>query len=41
MEKAQAKSPTGEAWYEFDYSTQECVISVADKVVPLNEYVKP
>lgn len=27
------------AWYEFDYSTQEALILVPDKVVPLTEFV--
>lgn len=28
------------AWYEFDYDTQEAVIYVAERSVPLNEYLQ-
>ena len=27
-----------DAWYEFDYETQEAVIFIPDKVIPLREY---
>lgn len=29
-----------EAWYEFDYSNQEAVIFVDDRLIPLQEYAK-
>ena len=38
-EVAKAKENYGDAWYEFDYSTQEAVIMVPDSKAPLEEFV--
>lgn len=38
-EVAKAKENYSDAWYEFDYSTQEAVIMVPDSKSPLEEFV--
>ena len=38
-EVAKAQENYGDAWYEFDYSTQEAVIMVPDSKAPLEEFV--
>jgi hypothetical protein len=40
VEKWQAIAADGDAWYKFDYETQEAVIFVNDgRVVPLPEFM--
>ena len=38
-EVAKAKEKYGDAWYEFDYVTQDAVIMVPDVKIPLEEFV--
>ena len=38
-EVAKANEKYGDAWYEFDYSTQDAVILVPDARIPLEEFV--
>lgn len=38
---AAKKSASGQSWYEFDYTTQEAVIFIADREVPLPEWQDP
>ena len=38
-EVGKAKEKYGDAWYEFDYSTQDAVILVPDSRLPLEEFV--